>query len=366
MTRLMFAYGTRPELIKLAPVILEPRRRAGAVVRVVSTGQHREMLEQAAAPFGIRSDADLRLMTRDQQLVPLVASAMQGMADEIRQERPDWVIVQGDTCTAFATALAAYYSNARVAHVEAGLRTYDLASPYPEEGNRQLISRVTALHFAPTAGARDALLREGISADRILVTGNTVVDAIVHVRDRWRSVQQPYDEPPAKLIFVTCHRREHFGAGLRSICAALACIAERHADHALWFPVHPNPNVRGPVHELLGGVRNIRLMEPVDYETSLRLLAHAALVLTDSGGIQEEAPSFSVPVVVMRDHTERSEGVASGFALLAGCDTGAIVAAAERILSDQGLRGRLESLPNPYGDGHAARRIVDALMEASS
>ena len=367
MRRLLVVFGTRPEVIKLAPVILEARRRASEFeVVTLATGQHREMLEQALSSFGITPQANLDLMKHKQDLTGPTADALAGTASVIGKLKPDWVVVQGDTVTAFAAALAAFFSQVGVAHVEAGLRTRNLRSPFPEEANRQLIGRLASLHLAPTDRARRNLLEEGVPASAILVTGNTVVDAIHAMQERWKSASEcPLPGPLAGIgegiVLITCHRREHFGDGMRAICAALGRLAASHPELAFVFPVHLNPNVRGPVHAALGRVTNLRLVEPVDYRTSLRLLERSRLVLTDSGGIQEEAPSFGVPVVVMREYTERAEGVEQGFATLAGPDADVIVRQAERFLAERGVRERLLGRPNPYGDGHAARRVLDAL-----
>ena len=365
MKRLLVAFGTRPEAIKLAPLILGGRQR-GAEFEIVTlaTGQHREMLEQALSVFGITPMVDLALMRPNQDLVTLTAEALTGVSKVIARVQPDWVVVQGDTTTALAATLAAFYARVPVAHVEAGLRTGELASPWPEEANRQLITRLAALHAAPTALAKANLLREGIAESAIVVTGNTVVDAVAWIAqssDFAGPLPAELAAPGRDLVLITCHRREHFGEGLRAICAALCALAAAHPELQFLFPVHLNPEVQQAVHAALSGIANLNLVPPVDYRTSLQLLSRARLVLTDSGGIQEEAPCFGVPAVVMREYTERREGVDQGFAVLTGPSTDAIIRAAEAFLADAGVRERLRSRPNPYGDGAAAARILDAL-----
>lgn len=366
MKRILVVAGTRPEAIKLAPVVFALRQCPGIDVVLCSSGQHRELLQQALTVFGLKPDIDLGVMRPNQALASLTAGLMRAFDAALVERCPDWVIIQGDTTTAFCAALAAFYRSIPVAHVEAGLRTHDLTAPFPEEANRQLIARIATLHFGPTQRARENLIDEGVPENRITVTGNTVVDAVHWIQEKW----QQHGSPPlpnelARLgeghILVTCHRREHFGEGLQAICAALKLIAARHPERTLVFPVHLNPNVRGVVRAQLNGVANVRLVEPIDYEASLLMLSQSALVLTDSGGIQEEAPSFHVPAVVMRTRTERIEGVAAGFAVVAGLQTEVIVQQTEALLSDSTLRERLHSRPNPYGDGQAARRIALAL-----
>ena len=362
----MVVYGTRPELIKLAPIIAEARRRSPRVELIVcSTGQHKEMLAQAMAVFGITPDEDLALMQANQTLADLTARLMTGMDQALRKHQPDVVVVQGDTTTAFVSALAAFYQGIPVAHVEAGLRTGDLTSPFPEEGNRLLIARLARWHFAPTAQAANQLFAEGVAKQQVQITGNTVVDAIKMIKAKW--VNQPYGGeatqlfPGQQLVLITTHRRENIGEGLQNICQAIRQLSQAHPEHGFVFPLHLNPNVREVVLQELIGIKNLHIMPPVDFETSLYLQSRACLILTDSGGIQEESPSFGVPCVVMRQHTERAEGIAVGFAYLAGTATAKIVQLAEQCLI-YNMRKKLKGQKNPYGDGKSAARILDKLM----
>jgi UDP-N-acetylglucosamine 2-epimerase (non-hydrolysing) len=364
--KLLVVFGTRPEVIKLAPVVLEARRRAPAVELILcSTGQHREMLDQALQVFGIQPDIDLGLMRENQTLPALTARLIEGLTETYIRHAPDAVLVQGDTTSAFAGALAAFYQHIPVGHVEAGLRTGDLTSPFPEELNRVLIGRMARWHFAPTAKAAANLLHEGVDAATVHITGNTVVDAIATIRDQWDDAAasrfpQFFDEK--ELVLVTAHRRENHGEVLRHICAAIRILCEQHPELGFVFPVHPNPQVHNVVFDELSSIANLHLIDPVDFETSLYLQSRARLIVTDSGGIQEEAPSFAVPTVVMRGHTERSEGIEAGFATLAGTSTADIVNAAQAYLGDAGLKAQLAQRPNPYGDGRASKRILDILL----
>ena len=373
--KVLSIFGTRPEAIKLAPVIKELRARAQDFAsRVCVTGQHRELLDQVLRLFDIRPDHDLAVMRPDQSLFASTARILTALEPVLKQEQPDWVIVQGDTTTAFAASLAAFYARVPVAHVEAGLRSRDLAQPFPEEANRRLADALTTLFFAPTEGARQNLLAEGVPDSRIRVTGNTVIDALLDVAAR------PYDfskGPLASLpldsrrvILVTAHRRESFGPPLRALCGAIRAVAERFPDTQVVYPVHLNPNVQQPVRELLGGFNNISLLEPLDYEPFVHLMKRAILILTDSGGLQEEAPSLGVPVLVMREVTERPEGVAAGAARVVGTDPAKILAAAAELLDSStacpdkvGVRARMSVVRNPYGDGKASQRIIEALLE---
>lgn len=364
--RLLIAFGTRPEVIKLAPVVAEIRQRWPRLELVVcSTGQHREMLDQALEVFGIKADVDLQVMRENQTLAGLTARLLSGIDDVLVAHRPDAVIVQGDTTSAFVASLASFYRHVPVAHVEAGLRTGDLASPFPEELNRVLVARMARWHFAPTSVAAANLAREGVDGGRIVVTGNTVVDAIHRIRTRWeagapKGFVDPFPERP--LVLVTAHRRENHGEALVRICAALRTLCALQPQLGFVFPVHLNPQVRQTVFAELGDIPNMRLMEPVDFEVSLYLQSRACLAITDSGGIQEEAPSFGLPAVVMREHTERGEGLAAGFARLAGTASDAIVEASQSFLGDAALRASLATRPNPYGDGLASQRIVATLL----
>ena len=367
--RILTIVGTRPEAIKLAPVIRALQQEPQAEVRVCSTGQHREMLDQALGLFGIRPDYDLRAMAHDQSPAQVGAALLARIEPVLARERPHWVLVQGDTTTAALAALAAYWQRARVGHVEAGLRSFDKWQPFPEEVNRRVISAVADLHFAPTPRARDNLLAEGVPAGRVLVTGNPVIDALQWVAAQPWPPATP-ELPPAalgrpgeRLILVTAHRRENLGAPLEQICLALRDIAARHGQGVrIVYPVHLNPNVWGPVHRLLGGLPNVVLTPPLAYLPLLEVMKRAWLVLTDSGGIQEEAPGLGKPVLVLRQVTERPEGVEAGTARLVGTERRRIVAEVERLLSDLAAYERMARAVNPYGDGHASQRIARALL----
>jgi UDP-N-acetylglucosamine 2-epimerase (non-hydrolysing) len=352
----LVVYGTRPEAIKLAPVIAALRARPERfAVRVCTTGQHREMLEQVQELFGLRPDVDLRLMSPDQSLNGLTAAAVLALDAVLAAEPPDWVLVQGDTTTAMATALAAFHRRLAVGHVEAGLRTGDLASPFPEEANRRVVDLLGSALFAPTPRAREALLAEGADPSRVHVVGNTGIDAL---RDVAAGLAR---EPEARQVLVTLHRRESFGAPLAGILGALRRLAGELPDVAWIYPVHPNPNVRGPAHAALGDQPNVRLCEPLGYRDLVRELLRCQLVLTDSGGIQEEAPALGKPVLVLRGATERPEGVAAGTALLIGTAPERIHAETARLLGDRAARERMARAVNPYGDGLAAPRIAAIL-----
>ena len=381
---LLCVVGTRPEAIKLAPVIRELRCRAsvttggtapdgdqrlpGVRVSVCVTAQHREMLDQVLRLFDIVPDYDLDVMTEDQTPSRVAAAVLQRLEPVLDAEHPDWVVVQGDTTTVAATLLAAYHARVRSAHVEAGLRTHDKWQPFPEEMNRRLAGVIADLHFAPTVRAQQNLVGEGVPGDRILVTGNPVIDALQWVAALpCEEVVAPRDGgeggAPARLILVTAHRRESFGAPFEGICRALRGIASRYGgDVHVVYPVHPNPSVQGPVTRLLGDVPNITLLPPLDYLRLVHLMKRAYLVLTDSGGIQEEAPGLGKPVLVLREVTERPEGVEAGTARVVGTEPDRIVAEAARLLDDRAAYDRMAKAVNPYGDGRAAGRIADALL----
>ncbi|PTB21163.1 UDP-N-acetylglucosamine 2-epimerase (non-hydrolyzing) [Trinickia symbiotica] len=362
--KVMVVMGTRPEAIKLAPVVSALRAECETVI--CSSGQHKEMFEQAYRFFGVEPDITLDTMVPGQSLNSLSARLLSALENAMEQVHPDWVLVQGDTTTAFCASLAAFHRGIAVGHVEAGLRTGNLTSPFPEEANRTLISRIATLHFAPTELARQQLLSEGIASERIVVTGNTVVDSIAAVRKSWEQ-SPPGGSLPEFIgdeqsqILITCHRRENFSV-LESICQVLRDLCERYSAHRWIFPVHLNPAVREPVMRELAGIPNLALIEPVDYPTSLYLISRSVLVVSDSGGIQEEAPSFGVPVVVMRNHTERREGVDAGFATLAGQSAESIERAVMGWLDDPARRTQLHNRANPYGDGMASQRILDSLL----
>ncbi|UJR63071.1 non-hydrolyzing UDP-N-acetylglucosamine 2-epimerase [Dickeya zeae] len=365
--KILVALGTRPEVIKLAPVIIALRGRAE--VRICTSGQHREMLTQTLGAFELVPDIQLDTMSPGRSLNILASRQLSGFDAVFEQEQPDWVVVQGDTTTAFCAGFAAFHRNIRIVHVEAGLRTGDLTSPFPEEANRSLLARIATLHCAPTHAAARALQLENIVADSILVTGNTVVDAIYQARESWldgkpETLSSELEKwiSGSPFVLLTCHRRENFGVVLENICHMIARLCERYPDLRWIFPVHLNPAVSGPVRRILGGVSNLLLIDPVDYHTSLYLIAKSRLVVSDSGGIQEEAPTFGTPVVVMREHTERMEGVVAGFATLAGQSPECIEKAVDYWLSHPQEIDRLKELPNPYGDGKASGRIADALL----
>lgn len=370
--RVFCIFGTRPEAVKMAPVVRALRQFPERIVtRVCVTAQHRQMLDQVLEIFGIAPDIDLDLMQPNQSLSALAARVLSRLDPLLEQEQPDWVLVQGDTTTVMASAIAAHHRRVRVGHVEAGLRTGDRANPFPEEMNRVVADHISDLCFAPTERARQNLLREGIADAAIRVTGNTVVDALQEIAARpWTpSAASALSDsalaaipPDARLILVTAHRRESFGAPLERICQALLQLARR-PDVRIVYAVHLNPQVQEPVHRLLDNVPNITLLPPLDYLTLIQLMKRSYLILTDSGGIQEEAPSLGAPVLVLRDVTERPEAVEAGVARLVGADTGRIVAEAARLLDDPQARAAMARAVNPYGDGRAAERIVQALLE---
>ena len=401
--RVTCIFGTRPEAIKMAPVVRELRRHSGEIdARVWVTAQHREMLDQVLQLFDIHPDLDLDVMRHAQTPSQVAAAVLQGLEPHLADEKPDWVLVQGDTTTVMATAIAAHHLRIKVGHVEAGLRTFDKFNPFPEEMNRVVADALSDLRFAPTRRARENLLREGVADSTVVVTGNTVIDAL-----QWIVEQPPASEldallarvgvspaakqtasnalfssfilhpssftcalptadcllPSPRLLLVTAHRRESFGAPLRNICAALREIAETRPETQIIYPVHLNPNVQGPVHDLLEGLPNITLLPPVDYLTLAHLLKHSYLVLTDSGGLQEEAPSLGKPVLVLRQATERPEAVEAGTARLVGTETADIVRETFRLLDDPDAYAAMARAVNPFGDGHAAERIVGALIQ---
>lgn len=362
--------GTRPEAIKMAPVVKELERYPGEIESLVcATAQHRELLDQVLDLFEIRPDYDLDVMLPGQTLSQLTANILMRLDEVIAHERPDWVLVQGDTTTVMVASLVAYYHRVRVGHVEAGLRTEDKWQPYPEEINRRLTDVLADLYFAPTERNRQNLLREGVAPQAILVTGNTVVDALLMTVRRLREEgtnTRRWSNNGQRLILVTAHRRENFGHPLTSICRALVEIAARYAsDVQIVYPVHPNPNVLGPVHAMLSDVPNVTLVEPLDYFDFVQLMDEADLILTDSGGLQEEAPSLGAPVLVMRDVTERPEGVEAGVVKLVGTDERRIVAEVTTLLEDERAYRRMTRGANPYGDGRASQRIVEAIRNRS-
>jgi UDP-N-acetylglucosamine 2-epimerase (non-hydrolysing) len=363
--RVLSVFGTRPEAVKMAPVVRALESRPGVFESFVCvSAQHREMLDQVIGAFGIRVDFDLDVMTPGQSPAATVARVMDRLPPLLAEVSPTVLLVQGDTMTTFAAALAAHLRKIPSGHVEAGLRTGDRYSPFPEEMNRLLTTRLAALHFAPTPRARENLLAEGVPEADVHLTGNTVIDALLAtVRDgyRFRSPDLAALDPERRLVLVTTHRRESFGAPLRETCAAIRELGDRFPDLEFVLPVHPNPEVKGPVESLLGGVAGVRLVAPVDYVEFVHLMARSHLVLTDSGGIQEEAPSLGKPVLVLREITERPEGVEAGTAIVVGTDRRRIVERASELLTDAAAYRRMANAVNPYGDGRAAARIADAL-----
>jgi UDP-N-acetylglucosamine 2-epimerase (non-hydrolysing) len=356
-SRVVCVLGTRPEAVKMAPVVLRLRRQgSGFEVRVVTTGQHRELLDRALADFDLAADRDLGVMQPNQSLAELTARALVALDDAIVRERPDMVMAQGDTTSALCAGLASFYHRIPFAHVEAGLRTGQPYAPFPEEMNRTLAGHLAELHFAPTAQARENLLREGISSAAIHVTGNTVIDALLMTAQS--DLPLPVRPPTERYLLVTAHRREHFGAPLEHICAGLLGVVERHADLSVVFPVHPNPNVLELVTERLSGHPRIRLIEPVGYPAFVALMKGCFAILTDSGGVQEEAPSLAKPVIVLRDATERPEAVAAGCARLVGPNCKEIVRAVDDLIDHPEEYARSAEAANPFGDGWASERIA--------
>lgn len=365
--------GTRPEAIKMAPVIAALDAKPGVTPVVISTGQHREMLTQVVKLFGIRVDRDLTVMTPGQTLAGLSSKLMQSIDDTLDIVKPDILLGQGDTTSVLFGALAAFYRKVPFGHVEAGLRTGNLMSPFPEEANRQLTTVLATLHFCPTEMARKNLLKEGVQSGRIFVTGNTVIDALLDevTRQQESTVWSQIDSRFAELlgsdwrsrpyVLITGHRRENFGQGFENICNAIARLASTFPAHRFVYPVHLNPNVTVPVRQRLGGLGNVALIEPQDYRHFVALMRWATLILSDSGGIQEEAPSLNKPVLVMRDTTERPEGLAAGTMLLVGTKEKSIVDHVTRLLTDSQLYEQMAVAKNPYGDGRAAERIADVV-----
>lgn len=361
--------GTRPEAIKMAPVIRELRNRSDKFRTVVcTTGQHREMLSQMLGVFEIHPDYELNVMKPGQSLTEVTTSVMQGLDHLLRELRVDVVLVQGDTTTAFAAALEAFYHRIPVAHVEAGLRTKDKYNPFPEEINRRLVSPMADFHFAPTELARLNLLSEGFSNERILVTGNTVIDSLLYIHSQLGSGCIPSPDLHInvnghRLVVVTAHRRENFGGPLHEICEAIGTLARSRDDVHIAYPVHLNPNVAEPVYRTLGGLRNVSLLAPLDYVSFVSLMARASILLTDSGGIQEEGPALGKPVLVMREVSERPEAIAAGSARLVGTEASRILHSVNELLDDPVAYNEMANRPNPFGDGTAAVRIVDFLEQ---
>ena len=376
--KVLIVLGTRPEAIKMAPVINKLKEHKSKFTTIVCvTAQHRHMLDQVLSIFKISPDYDLDIMKENQDLFDITEKSLKGLKNVLEIVRPDIILVQGDTTTAFVAGLAAFYMKVPIGHIEAGLRTYNKYSPFPEEINRRLLSVLADYHFAPTQWSKSSLLKEGVPEDRIWVTGNTVIDALMEVvRGQGSGVRKRFFEESfrkkynlelttknLKLILVTGHRRENFGEGFENICRALRKIAEQRKDVIIVYPVHLNPNVQRPVKRILGKVKNIYLIEPLGYEEFVFLMSRSFLILTDSGGIQEEAPSIGKPVLVMRNNTERPEGISAGVAKIVGTDKENIVKATLELLDDHLLYKKMSETANPYGDGKASERIIKVLLK---
>lgn len=375
MKKILIVFGTRPEAIKMAPLVKAFKNNNNFDTRVCVTAQHRQMLDQVLDIFEIVPEYDLNIMKAGQDLYDITANVLVGIRDVLADFKPDVVFVHGDTSTTFSTSLAAYYAKVKVGHIEAGLRTYDIYSPWPEEGNRQLTGILANYHFAPTTQSQENLLKEGKNKSDIFVTGNTVIDALMYVVDRIENqpelkekirnkinVQFPL-KSQRKVILVTGHRRENFGQGFVNICEGLKQIALNNTEIDIVYPVHLNPNVQRPVNEILSNIENVYLIDPLQYEEFIYLMSQAHFIITDSGGIQEEAPSLGKPVLVMRDTTERPEAVAAGTVKLVGCDRDTLVNEAEKLLRDQSEYEMMSRAHNPYGDGKACDRIVQLMQD---
>jgi UDP-N-acetylglucosamine 2-epimerase (non-hydrolysing) len=360
--KILCVVGTRPEAIKMAPVILALKNEPWANVRVLATAQHRHMLDQVNEFFGIDPDIDLNIMRPNQALTTLTARLLLELDDVLQAEKPDAVLVQGDTTTVMSVALACFYHRIPIGHVEAGLRTWDMQNPFPEEANRVIAGKLSRWHFAPTEFSRQNLLKEGVLDTEIIVTGNTVIDALLMTAARNLELKVPVD-PNKRLVLVTSHRRENFGEPFRNICRALSTLAERNPDIQILYPVHPNPNVKDVAHEMLGTCENIRLCEPLDYAPFVAAMKRAYLIISDSGGVQEEAPALGKPVLVLRDETERPEAVELGVVKLVGPNYDRIVNEAQRLLDNEAAYREMARGISPYGDGRGAERIVNMLRE---
>ncbi len=365
--KVMTIFGTRPEAIKMAPVILELQKFPAQIETIVTvTAQHREMLDQVLNLFEIKPQFDLNIMSAGQTLFDITSRALLGLNEILAQVKPNLVLVHGDTTTTFAGALAAYYHQIKVGHVEAGLRTKNKYSPFPEEMNRKLTGALTDLHFAPTATAKNNLLAEGVDAEKIFVTGNTVIDALYKIVDKnykFSGELEKINSTDKKIILVTTHRRENLGEPMRHVYTALKKIVEEFPDVEIIFPVHKNPKVREVVNSVLGNLAQVSLIEPLDYQPFANLMNRATLILTDSGGIQEEAPSLGKPVLVLRDTTERPEAVDAGTVKLIGTEMEKVYGATKLLLTDAAEYKKMATAQNPYGDGAAAKRIVKAILE---
>ena len=376
--KILLVFGTRPEAIKMAPLVKAfQEQNQDFQTKVCVTAQHREMLDQVLSLFEIETDFDLNVMQPNQDLYDITSNILIGMKTVFQNFRPDFIFVHGDTTTTFAVSLAAFYEKILVGHIEAGLRTGNLYSPWPEEANRKLTSQLTCYHFAPTAQSQDNLLKENIAPDKIIVTGNTVIDALLLMKSKLETdpdfrgkvhnsvKQKGFDPKTAEFILVTGHRRENFGQGFIDICTALKTIALERPNINIVYPVHLNPNVRKPVNELLTGVKNVYLIEPLEYEAFIYLMSLSKLIITDSGGVQEEAPSLGKPVLVMRDTTERPEAVDAGTVKLVGTHTQRIISETNNLLDNKQAYEIMTKAHNPYGDGKACARIINFMKELS-
>ncbi|MFN8411579.1 MAG: UDP-N-acetylglucosamine 2-epimerase (non-hydrolyzing) [Anaerolineales bacterium] len=363
--KILSVFGTRPEAVKMAPVVNLLEKTAGVESRVCVTAQHRQMLDQVLSLFSIKPHYDLNLMREDQSLAQLSASILTHLDPVLNEFKPDWILAQGDTTTVAITALLAYFNRIKFGHLEAGLRTHDKWQPFPEEINRRVAGITADLHFAPTEWAKNNLLHEGVKEEIIKVTGNTVIDALQFVskQSEPKEITELINQAKGKrIVLITAHRRENFGEPLENICRALKELANE-SNIEIIYPVHLNPNVQEPVNRILQGVENITLLPPLEYLPLVHLMKHASVILTDSGGIQEEAPAFGIPTLVLRDVTERPEGVAAGTLKLVGTETKKIVEETRRLLDNKAAHEEMSKASNPYGDGHAAEKIIHALLE---
>jgi len=360
--KILCVIGTRPEAIKMAPVILALKNEPWVNVRVLATAQHRHMLDQVNEFFGIDPDIDLNIMRPNQALTTLTARLLLDLDDVLQAKKPDAVLVQGDTTTVMTVALACFYHHIPIGHIEAGLRTWDMHNPFPEEANRVIAGKLARWHFAPTEGSRLNLLKEGVPDSEIIVTGNTVIDALLMTAAKDLELAFPLD-PGKRLVLVTCHRRENFGEPFRNICRALRTLAENNSEVHFLYPVHPNPNVKDVAYEYLDGLKNFMLCEPLDYAPFIAAMKRAYLILTDSGGVQEEAPALGKPVLVLRDETERPEAVEQGVVKLVGPNYERIVEEAQRLLDNETAYKGMARGISPYGDGLAAERILKTLRK---
>lgn len=366
--RMMCVFGTRPEAIKVAPIIMAGRQRSDIEIIACSTGQHREMLDQVTDYFGIQSDVDLNLMRPGQSLTGLTSRCLAALGEVVEEKRPDCILGQGDTTSAMCAGMVAFFHQLPFIHVEAGLRTDDIRSPFPEELNRRVCSLVSNLHCAPTQTAANNLFKEGYANENVIVTGNTVIDALQWSVERERAdshrwIEKHPDIADSRMVLITAHRRENHGAGIRSLCRAIRTLAEKFPTVRFVYPVHLNPNIHAPVHEMLGGIKNVDLIAPAEYPEFVWLMDQATLILSDSGGVQEEAPSLGKPVLVVRDSTERPEALEAGATKLIGTDTDRVVTEVSRLLVDKDAYAAMQIDSNPYGNGTASQQILSLVSQ---